>query len=680
LINFASPGRFAAGISLVALLPCGAAIVPQPFVLGVPVLEKNLSIWLRVRRNPCFLPLLSLVMTGASSLAATAQTVDWPYYGGDQGGMKYSALNQVNKANVSNLKKVWEWKTGEVANAEFKTTPGVFEGTPLVVEGTMYIVTGYNRVVALDPVSGTEKWAFDPKAYELGQVPNGTGFVHRGIALWKDPDTKKYRILLNSRSRLIALDSETGKPIPSFGKDGVVDMLVGLRWKVDPKQYTNTSPPVIYKNLVIVGNGVADRLMYRKDPPGDVRAYDVRTGKQVWSFHTVPWTGEFGADTWQDRSNEETGHTNVWAPMTLDEKRGLLYMPVSTPSNDFYGARRKGNGLFGDSLVCLDAATGLRKWHYQIIHHGLWDYDPPSPPSLVTITVKGRKIDAVVQPTKQGFLFVFDRVTGKPVWPIIERPVPQSDIPTEQTSATQPFPTLPAPIAPQGVTLDDAFDLSPELQAEAKVLLGKMKLGPLYSPPSFEGTMMRPGILGGANWGGAAFDPSNSLMFIKVNNMAAVAKLGKFDRQGPRALEVDSDYVTQGRTNGLFHNGIPILKPPYGFVTAVNLNTGAVAWQVPFGDDLELRNNPALKGLKLPAQFGAVGTQGAMVTHGGLVFVGGGDTAFHALDELTGADLWRFDTGIRTGGTPMSFMMNGKQYVVIAVGSGDKTSLMAFAL
>jgi quinoprotein glucose dehydrogenase len=636
--------------------------------------------WASRSRNTFLTIVSALCILRAFGISTLAQTVDWPFYGGDQGGMKYSPLDQVNKSNVASLKKVWEWKTGEAALPEFGTEPGAFEATPLVADGTMFVVTPYNRVVALDPVKGTEKWSYDPKAYEPGQPPNGTGFVHRGVALWKDPQTHAYRVLLNTRSHLIELDGATGKLVASFGENGTVDLLQGLRWKVDPRQYTNTSPPVVYKNLVIVGNGVGDRLTYRRDPPGDVRAYDVHTGRQVWSFHTVPWKGEFGADTWKNNSNEEIGHTNVWAPMTLDEQRGLLYLPVSTPSNDFYGARRKGPSLFGDTLVCLDANTGVRKWHFQIIHHGLWDYDPPSPPNLVTITVDGRKIDAVVEPTKQGFLFVFDRVTGKPVWPIVEHPVPQTDVPDEETSPTQPFPTLPAPIAPQGVTMDDAFDLSPALEAEAKAALAKLKLGPLYSPPSFQGTMMRPGILGGANWGGAAFDPRNSMLFIKVNNMAAVGKLGDFDRNGPRAKEVDADYVNVGRTNGLFHDGLPLLKPPYGYVTAVNLNTGAIAWQIPFGDDLELRNHPALKGLKLPAQFGAVGTNGAIVTRGGLVFVGGGDTAFHALDELTGKDLWRVDTVVRTGGTPMSYMINGKQYIVIAVGLGDKCSLMAFAL
>ncbi len=623
---------------------------------------------------------LGMLSIGLMVSTAHAQTVDWPYYGGDQGGMKYSVLTQIDKLNVSKLKLAWQWKTGEMALPEYGTNPGVFEVTPLVAEGTMYLVTPYNKVVALDPVTGAQKWMYDPEAYKAGQPPNGTGFVHRGLALWKDPATGHYVVFLNTRATLLALDGATGQLISGFGTGGKVNLLEGLRWKVDPKQFTNTSPPVVYKDVVIVGNGVGDRLMYAKDPPGDVRAYSVRTGKQLWSFHTVPWTGEFGADTWKDKSNESTGHTNVWAPMTLDETRGLLYLPVSTPSNDFYGARRKGNGLFADSLVCLDATTGKRVWHYQIIHHGLWDYDPPSPPSLITIKVHGKKVDAVAQPTKQGFIYTFDRVTGKPVWPIVEKPVEQSTVKGEETSATQPFPTLPEPIAPQGVTLDDAFDLSPALHAEAVERLKTLHLGPLFTPPTYQGTLMRPGILGGANWGGAAFDPVSHILYIKVNNMAAVAKLGVFDHTGPRAKEVDSDYVTEGRTNGLFHDGLPILKGPYGLVTAINMDTGKKVWQVPFGDDAEMRANPALKGLKLPEKLGAVGTMGAIVTKSGLVIVGGGDAAIHALDAKDGSDLWTYDTRVRTGGTPMTYMINGKQYIAIAVGSGNDTSLMVFTL
>ena len=361
-----------------------------------------------------------------------------------------------------------------------------------MIGGVLYVSTPYNRVVALEAETGAQIWSYDPRTIEDGQPPNGTGYVHRGIAAWRDGG--RLRLFLNTRYRLICLDAETGKPITSFGTDGIVDLSQGLIRPIEKLHYTNTSPPVVYKDLVILGNGVGDRLAYKNDPPGDVRAFNARTGKQVWSFHTIPQQGEFGNDTWQGDSWKVAGHTNVWAPMTLDERRGLLYLPVSTPSNDFYGGARHGANLFAESLVCLDANTGTRKWHFQITHHGVWDYDLASPPNLVTLTVRGRKVDAVVQLTKQSLVFVFDRVTGKPIWPIEERPVPQSDVPGEQTSPTQPFPTRPAPLLPLGVSLDDAFDLTPELKAAAQAEMKKYRLGPLYTPPSLEGTIMRPGI------------------------------------------------------------------------------------------------------------------------------------------------------------------------------------------
>ncbi len=609
-------------------------------------------------------------------------TVSWPFYGGDQGGSKYSSLTQINRTNVNRLKLAWEWQTGDKPLEKWGTRPGLFEATPILVENTLYLPTPYNRVAALDPATGKERWAYDPHAYEEGQVPNGTGFVHRGIAYWYDRQAKRGRILLNSRSHLIELDSGTGKLVAPFGDNGVVNLVAGLAWPVDPKQYTNTSPPVIFGDLVIVGNGVADRFAFKKDPPGDVRAYNARTGKLVWSFHTVPRKGEFGADTWENGANESTGHTNVWAPMTLDQGRGLLYLPVSTPSNDFFGGRRLGSTLFAESLVCLDAKTGVRKWHYQIVHHGLWDYDLPSPPNLVTLHANGKTIDAVAQLTKQGFIFVFDRVTGQPVWPITEKPVPASDVPGERAWPTQPVPTKPPPISPQGVSLDDAFDLTPALKAEARGELSKFRLGPLFTPPSFEGTVMLPGIIGGANWGGGAFDPETATLYIKTTNLAAIGRLAKPDRStnNPHASETDGDYVREGQTNATFHNGIPLLKPPYGHLVAVDLNHGEIKWQVPFGDDARLRSHKALQGVSIPAKLGAPGVQGAIVTKGGLVFVGGGDAAFHAVDKSTGADLWQYPLSVRTSGTPMTYSFQDRQFVIIAVGSNADTRLLAFSL
>jgi quinoprotein glucose dehydrogenase len=608
---------------------------------------------------------------------------EWPFYGGDPGGSKYSPLDQINRSNVQRLEVAWEWKTGEKRMEEYKTFPGMFEATPLMSGGTLYLSTPYNRVVALDPETGRERWTFDPKAYADGQVPNGTGFVHRGVALWRDSRSGRLRVIMNSRYRLISLDAETGRPVDSFGDNGVVTLSTGLHWEVNPKQYTNTSPPVVYKDLVIVGNGVADRLVFPKDPPGDVRAFHARTGKLVWTFHTVPRKGEFGYDTWGEGSTEYTGHTNVWPPMSLDESRGLLYLPVSTPSNDFYGGRRPGANLFAESIVCLDANTGERKWHYQLVHHGLWDYDPPSPPNLVAIQVAGRKIDAVVQLTKMGFVYVFDRVSGKPVWPIEERAVPSSDVPGEHAWPTQPFPTRPPAISPQGVSLDDAFDLTPELKAEAQAEMKKYRLGPLFTPPSLQGTIMRPGVIGGANWGGGAFDPETGILYVKTTNSPAIARLIKPDKTSniPFASEVQADYIMAGENNTTFHDGIPLLKPPYGQLTAVNLNTGDIAWQVPFGDDARLRAHPALRGAKLPAKLGAAGVQGAMVTKGGIVFAGGGDAAFHAIDKKSGEELWSHPFSARTTGTPMTYSTSsGRQFVVIATGSGDQATLVAFAL
>ncbi len=616
-------------------------------------------------------------MIAAAALAgALACAQEWPEYAG-AGSTHYSPLDGITRANVRGLKIAWEWKTGEAPLAEYKTTPGMFEATPLAIGGVLYLSTPYNRVVALDAETGRLRWSYDPKAYEDGQVPNGTGFVHRGVAAWRDA-RGKLRIFMNSRYRLIALDAETGRPVADFGDNGVVNLVAGLRWETNPKQYTNTSPPVVYKNLVIVGNGVADRLAYRKDPPGDVRAFDARTGKLVWTFYTVPRPGETGADTWGGGSAAYTGHTNVWAPMTLDAASGLLFLPVSTPSNDFYGGARPGANLFGESLVCLDAATGKRKWHFQIVHHGLWDYDPPGPPVLARIHPGGRTVDAVVQLTKNGWAFVFDRFTGKPVWPIEERPVPASDAPGEHAWPTQPFPAKPPAFEEQGVSLDDAFDLTPELKAEAQAEMKKYRLGPIYTPPSLEGTLMRPGVIGGANWGGGALDPDTGILYVKSTNQPALARLKKVAQPVPG--EVDADYVgEQGNTT--FHRGIPLLKPPYGHLTAIDLNQGEIVWRIPFGDDARLRANPALAGVKLPERLGAAGAMGAIVTRGGVIFCGGGDNAIHAIDTRDGAELWSFDLGRRTTGTPMTYRTaSGRQLVVIASGTGREATLTAFGL
>lgn len=627
---------------------------------------------------------LALCPLAAGLILAAAPArgmVEWPYYGGDQAATHYSTVGDINRGNVGSLSVAWTWHTGEAPLPQFHTQPGSFENTPLMIDNMLYVSTPYNRVVALDAESGRERWSYDPHAYADGQPPNGTGFVHRGVAAWRDHG--RLRIFLNSRARLISLDAATGKPVTGFGQNGIVDLVEGLRWNVDPKQYTNTSPPVVYQDLVIVGNGVADRLAYPRDPIGDVRAFDARTGRVVWTFHTVAQPGEVGNDTWADESWKITGHTNVWAPMSLDERRGLLYLPVSTPSNDFYGARRPGQDLFADSLVCLEAATGARRWHFQTVHHGLWDYDLPAAPNLVTIEHDGHRVDAVAQLTKTGFIFVFDRITGRPLWPIEERSVPASDVPGEHAWPTQPFPTKPAPLEGQGVTEADAFDASPALHAAALDELRKLRLGPLFTPPSLQGTLQRPGVIGGANWGGGAFDPHSGRLYVKTSNEAHVARVGQPDRSpdNPRAAEVDAAYVQVGNMAAEFGQGIPLLKPPYGHLTGVDLNTGEFTWRVPFGDAPALRGSPALKGVTLPEALGAAGAPGTIVTAGGLLFVGGGDAALHAVDVDTGKDVWTATLPRRSSGTPMTYRArNGRQYVVIAVGARTDAELVAFAL
>ena len=626
----------------------------------------------------------ALLVAGAVAFAPESREQDWPFYGGDQGGMKYSPLTDVNASTAARLGVAWEWSPREKALAEFGTRPGNFQATPLMIDNVLYLSTPYNRVVALNADTGSELWAFDPKAYEDGQPPNGTGFVHRGVAAWRDSaDGNKLRIFINSRYHLICLDAATGRLVDSFGTHGVFDLSQGLIWEINKTHYTNTSPPIIYKDLVILGNGVGDRLAYRNDPPGDVRAFDARTGKMVWTFHTIPQPGEFGNDSWQNDSWSFTGHTNVWAPMTLDEARGLVYLPVTTPSNDFFGGRRPGANLFGESLVCLDAATGRRKWHFQIVHHGLWDYDNPSPPGLVTIRVDGRPVDAVVQLTKQGFAFVFDRVTGKPIWPIEERAVPKSDVEGEHAWPTQPFPTKPPAISEQGVTLDDAIDFTPELKTAAQHELAKYRVGPLFTPPSLRGTVQRPGLIGGANWGGGAFDPSSGVLYVKTTNQATIARLGKPDTSAanPRASEVDAELTRVGDTSAEFMDGLPLLKPPYGHLVAIDLNRGAIKWRVPFGDTPSLRRHPALKGVALPASLGAAGAPGMLATAGGLVIGGGGDLALRAVDAATGLEVWHAALPRRVNGTPMTYRSSGgRQFVVVATGGGEDASLVAFAL
>jgi quinoprotein glucose dehydrogenase len=627
--------------------------------------------------------LLIAAVTSASPSRGEPPSSDgnWPVYGGDAGGMKYSALTQITRENVDQLTPAWSWRTGEkliagprLAIPGNQVRPGSFEVTPIVLDDVMYLSTPYNRVVALDAASGKELWTYDPRAYDWGQVPNGTGYVHRGVAIWSGKGER--RLFMNSRWRLIALDAATGKPIPGFGNKGEIDLTEHLTWPTNRLHYTQTSPPVIYKDLVIVGNGVWDGFVYRQDPPGVMQAFDVRTGKLVWKFDLIPQKGEYGHETWEDGSASYTGHTNVWAPFTVDERRGLLYLPVGTPSNDYYGGHRKGDNLFAESLLCLDANTGRRVWHFQAVHHGLWDYDLGSPPTLLTVQVNGKKIDVVAAPSKIGFLYVFDRATGKPVWPIEERDVPPSDMPGERTSRTQPIPSKPPPFAKQGFTADDVIDFTPELKIAALKIIGQYRHGALFMPPSLQGTISMPGVNGGGNWGGAAADPETGMVYVRASNSPSLLAMGPSD---PARTEGDYD-IDRSRRGLSMPGGLPINKPPYGTLTAIDLNKGEHAWQVPLGDMPALRSHPSLRGVSLPARLGATGLPGPVVTKSGLVFIPGGSQLV-AFDKATGAELWAADLDERGSGNPMTYATSsGRQFVAVATGVGERATLVTFAL
>jgi len=610
-----------------------------------------------------------------------SKQVEWPYYAGDQGGSKYSTLTDINATNVSRLQVVWEWKHWDAPLQEFGTTPGFNETTPLMIDGVLYATTPYNSMAALDAETGRELWRFDGEAYKLGQILSSSGWKLRGTAFWRDGN--KLRVFLNSRHRMFSLEAEDGRPVRSFGDAGVVSLTDGLARISDITHATQSSPPVVYRDLVIVGSQIPDRVQL-PDPVGYVQAFNARTGKRAWTFSVTPQSAKDpGAETWLNESWKKSGHANVWAPMALDAARGLLYLPTSTPSSDYYGGGRPGANLFAESLVCLDAATGKMKWHFQMVHHGLWDYDNPTQPNLVTITVNGRRIDAVAQITKQGFTYVFDRVTGQPVWPIVERPVPtDSDVPGEVPYATQPFPTKPPAFTDQGVSLDDANDLTPAVKAMAQAQMKRFRLGPLFTPPSLEGTLQRPGQGGGGNWGGAAFDPDSGYLFVRAIRGVGVNRVAKNDGSDRLVDSAYSDRFARGGEETSV-SGLPLTSPPYAVLTAIDLNKGEIVWRVPLGEgSAALRNNPLLKGVTLPDRLGSNNNRGgALVTKSGLVFIGGGDSYLYAFDARTGKEVWRGKTAYANSANPMTYRTrSGRQFLVVATGTSADNRLQAFAV
>lgn len=621
---------------------------------------------------------------GSAGAGANSGLVEWLDNRADLASTSYSALDQINRENVSKLRIAWVWKSDN-----FGPTPEYYyRATPLMADGVLYTSAGIRRdVVAIDAETGETLWMFRLDEGERGaRAPRRSS--GRGVAFWRSRRRgEPSRVLtITPGFQLVALDARTGRPIPSFGHHGIVDLKVGLPHVAElPKMSPgSSSPPVVIGDVVVAGVAFAASAAppSKRGVPGWVRGYDVRTGALKWSFHTVPQAHEFGAESWQDESWRYTGNTGVWAPFSADIRRGYIYLPVEPATSDFYGANRPGDNLFSDSLVCVDVRTGKRVWHYQIVHHDIWDYDLPAPPVLADITVDGRKIPAVVQVTKMGLAFVFNRVTGKPVWPIEERPVPQSDVPGERTSPTQPFPTKPAPFEPQGLHDEDLIDFTPQLKREALEIVSRYRHGAPYIPPSIVdpkknlGTLLRPCLSGGANWQGAALDPATGILY--VSSISSVCPVGL--RQDPsisklRYIGAYGEGFPKGSLGG--PDGLPLIKPPWGRITAIDLNTGSTLWAIPSSETPPwARNNPALAGIDLE-RTGSFDQVGLLVTKtllfagegSGLYRAGGGGNQFYAYDKATGAIIHQLTLPANQSGVPMTYEVDGRQYIVVAVGA-----------
>ncbi|MEE2776336.1 MAG: pyrroloquinoline quinone-dependent dehydrogenase [Acidobacteriota bacterium] len=645
---------------------------------------------------------ICLILILFSGGIGTAEVPDgeWHHYGRDKASSRYSPLAQIDASNVSTLREVWRWSSVDAAieATNPRVRPGVFKATPVMAQGRVILPTSLGVVVALDPATGEEIWSHDPRSYEPGR-PANAGWQHRGVEYWTDGDVHRV-IMATHHRRLISLDATTGEPDPTFGTDGEgwTDLAKGLGRDISIRNYTHNSPPLVCADTIVVGSIVSDGANAPKMPPGHVRGYNVRTGEMLWRFNTIPQADEFGVDTWLDNSWEYSGNTNVWSTMACDDELGMIYLPTSTPTNDWYGGHRPGANLFAESIVALDARSGERKWHFQAIHHGLWDYDFPCAANLVDIEVDGRKIKALAQVSKQGFTYVFDRETGEPVWPIEERKVPRSEVPGEWTSPTQPHPTKPPPFERIGVTEDDLIDFTPELRRMALERLDGYRMGPIFTPPSLKGsgvkgTLLLPSPAGGANWRGAAHDPETGVLYVPSMTWLLALQVGKAD---PNRTKFD--YVIDFGDLAAMPSGpdnLPLVKPPYGRITAIDLNRGDIAWQVPHG--VGPRNHPLLKELDLPERLGAAAN--GVLSNGGplltkeLLFAiqaeedptdamrMGEKGVLAAFSKQDGELLWETEISPTPHGNPMTYEWQGKQYVVLAAGgNGQPAELIAYAL
>ena len=663
---------------------------------------------------------------------------EWRSYAGDIGGKKYSPLDQIDASNFADLEMVWEWTSvdnrvglttpggGEwsaplatIVDALVEATPDLyrtghrpsatgFQATPLMVGSVLYFNTPLSQGVAVDATTGETLWVFNPKSYEEGTTPMTGTFRQRGVAYWTDGEGDERIFWGTGNGYVVCVAAQTGRPCADFGADGsgMVDAMGGLpRANREDRDYLNAllygihSPPIVVRDKVIHGSQVADRRITKEAVPGWVRAWDVRTGEHAWDFHTVPnSTDEFGVDTWLNESWRYSGNANVWSMLAGDNELGHVYLPTGTTTNDYYGVDRLGDNLFSETLIAVDVETGQRVWHFQAVHHGLWDYDFPTHPNLVDVVVDGRPIKAIAQVSKQGFVYVFDRETGDPIWPIEERPVPQeTNMPGEVPSRTQPFPTKPAPFDYQGVTIDDLVDFTPEVRAMAVEAVRDFVLGPLFTPPTrpieggTQGTLMRPPDAGTAGWAGAAVDPETGMLYIPSRNQATVIPLYPPDPALGATVAYthgapeDRRLAQRGaiRPEPRMPQGLPLLKPPYSRMTAIDLNTGEHAWWVPTGNGDRYRNHPRLRHLDLPPLGGDNGSNGPLLTKTLLIYcltAGGTNNGprLVAYDKTDGTELASVDLPSGAIGTPMTYRVDGRQHIALTVGGGPR--LVAFAL
>ncbi len=629
----------------------------------------------------------------SSSQAETQPTGEWHNYAADSRSSKYSPLDQIDKTNVHQLEIAWRWKSidyGLAAQHEGIFPPFLFQNTPMMRDGRVLVATGIGAA-ALDPASGEILWTYDPFEDE---APRNMGRLSvRGGVTWNDGSTR--RLFFVGNGRLTALDADTGARDPEFGDGGRIDMLDAGQG-VRRRQYFWTSAPVVCGDVIVLGESTSDAWSRRNNPPGMIRGYDARSGALRWRFNIIPAPGEFGHDTWDSPEAAQAGAANVWTWMSCDQELGMVYAATSTPSNDWYGGHRPGEGLFAESILALDAESGERRWHFQAVHHGLWDFDFPAAPVLADIVVDGKAIRALAQPSKQAFLYVFDRETGDPAWPIVELPVPPSEVPGEQAWPTQPHPTWPLPYDLQGLAIDDLIDFTPELRAMALEYVSQYRIGPIFQPPTLiEGenakpTIQVPGAVGGTNWNGAALDPETNVLYLPSVTVPAVLGL----RPPPDPARSNLRYrVDLSEADGYewatLPNGLPITKPPYGRLTAIDLDTGEHLWMVPNGDGP--RDHPALAHLDLPP-LGQQGRVSALVTKT-LVFLadgsdamvvqpaGAGSRKFRAYNKTNGEVVRELDLPAGVSGAPMTYLHEGRQYIVMAIsGVGFEGELLALAL